>query len=121
MQLDRFVWGTLPVLAMLCFGCGGSTSNVGGLVQTGAAGAGSQPGAGGATVAASGGATGSGGSSGGNPLACADLFDQGSLQTYSFDISPDQMAAINVEFHNLTALESGADFAVYHPITFHLN
>ncbi len=133
MQLDRFVWGTLPVLGMLYFGCGGSTSNVGGLVQTGAAGAGSQPGAagapgtggstvsgtGGSTVSGAGGAPGTGG--GGNPLACADIFDQGSLQTYSFDISDDQMAAINVEFHNLTALESGASFAVYHPITFHLN
>ncbi|HSY42135.1 MAG TPA: hypothetical protein VLA79_21520, partial [Polyangia bacterium] len=108
MQLDRFVWGTLPVLAMICFGCGGSTSNVGGLVQTGAAGAGSQTGAGGTPVSASGGATGTGGSGAVNPLACADIFDQGSLQTYSFDISDDQMSAINVEFHNLTALESGA-------------
>ena len=115
--------------AVVCFSCGGSTSNVGGLVQTGAAGAGSQPGDAGAT--GTGGShrqrkrrrTGTGGGGGGGryPLACADIFDQGSLQTYSFDISDDQMAAINVEFHNVTALESGADFAVYHPITFHLN
>jgi hypothetical protein len=123
MQLNRFIRGTLLtllLLAMVCFSCGGSTSSVGGLVPTGAGGAGSQPGdagAGGTTV------NGSGGAAGGavNPLACADIFDQGNLQTYSFDISDDQMAALNVEFHNLTALESGADFAVYHPITFHLN
>ena len=124
MQLNRFIRGTLLVWAMACFSCGGSTSNVGGVVPTGAGGAGSQAGdagagsTGGATLSGSGGAPGSGG---GNPLACADVFDQGTLQTYSFDISADQMAALNVEFHNLTALESGADFAVYHPITFHLN
>ena len=46
---------------------------------------------------------------------------RGASQTYDFDISADQLAALNTEFHNLTALESGADFATYHPITFHLN
>jgi Putative metal-binding motif/CotH kinase protein len=124
MQLDRFIWGTLPLWAMVCFSCGGSSSPMGRVVppasqETGAGGAGSQHGDAGATVSGSGGAPGTGGS--GDPLACADLFDQGSLQTYSFDVSADQMAALDVEFHNLTALESGADFAVYHPITFHLN
>ena len=62
MQLDRFVWGMLPLCAMICFSCGGSTSSVGGLVQTGAAGAGSQPGVGGA--AGTGGVSGSGGAPG---------------------------------------------------------
>ena len=51
---------------------------------------------------------------------CADLFDEGRCGTYSVDISDDSWAAIEVEFHNLAALESGADFAVYHPVTFHL-
>ena len=32
MQLNRFVRGTLPLWAVLCFSCGGSTSSVGGLV-----------------------------------------------------------------------------------------
>jgi hypothetical protein len=131
MQLDRFVWGTLPLwAAMVCAGCGGSTSHVGTVVpETGAAGDGSQPGDAGTTstggVSGTGGTAGTGGAPGtggsGNPLACADIFDQASLQTYSFDISADQMAAIDVEFHNVALLESGADFAVYHPITFHLN
>jgi len=123
MQRDRFIRGILPLWALVCFSCGGTSTHVGGVVppasqETGAGGAGSQPGDAGATTASDGSA-GDGG--GGNPLACADLFDQGSLQTYSFEISADQMAALNVEFHNLTALDSGADFAVYHPITFQLN
>jgi len=56
----------------------------------------------------------------GGALACADLFDEGTLQTYSFDIGADEWSAIEGEFNNLTALESGEDFAAYHPITFHL-
>src|SRR6478609_811453 len=85
MQLDRFVKGALPLwAAMICFNCGGSTSHVGTVVppdsqQTGAGGTGSQPGEAGTT--GSGGDTGSGGSAGtggsSNPLACADIFDQG--------------------------------------------
>ena len=120
MQLNRFIRGTLPLWAVVCFSCGGSSSNVGGLVPTGAGGAGSQHGDAGMPTAinGTGGAPGTGGS--GNPLACADIFDQGSFQTYSFDISDDQLAALNAEFHNVTALESGVSFAVYHPITFHL-
>lgn len=125
MQLNRFVWATVPLWATVCFSCGGSSSRVPGLEppasqQTGAGGSSSTHGDAGAANTGSGGVPGTGGGAG-NPLACADIFDQGSLQTYSFDISADQMAAINVEFHNLTALESGASFAVYHPITFHLN
>src|SRR5450631_3344391 len=125
MQLNRFVWATVPLWATVCFSCGGSSSRVAGLEppasqQTGAGGSSSTHGDSGAANTGSGGVPGTGGGAG-NPLACADIFDQGSLQTYSFDISADQMAAINVEFHNLTALESGASFAVYHPITFHLN
>jgi hypothetical protein len=52
--------------------------------------------------------------------ACSDLFDEGTLRTYSVDISDAEWAAMNAEFQNLAALESGADFAVYHPIVFHL-
>jgi CotH kinase protein/Putative metal-binding motif len=127
MQLNRFVCGTLlflPFLATVWLSCGGSSSRVGTLQpppsqETGNGGAASTHGD--AAAGAGGAVGGSGGAAGANPLACADLFDQGSLQTYSFDISADQLTAITAEFHNLTALESGADFAVYHPITFHLN
>jgi hypothetical protein len=94
--------------------------------QTGVGGAGSTHGgtggdAGGAP--ATGGSTGTGGAAGApaNPLACADLFNQGTLATYDVDISADEWAKMDAEFHNLTALATGVTFQVYHPITFHLN
>ena len=72
-------------------------------------------------VSCGGGAAGTGGTpDAGAALGCADLFDQGTLQTYSIDISAADWSAIEGEFNNLTALESGASFAVYHPVTFHL-
>jgi hypothetical protein len=124
MQRHRFVWRTLPLWAMTLFGCGGSSSGVAGVEppagpQTGSGGSGATqvdagaPGAGG-------GAPGTGGSGGGSSLGCADLFDQGSLQTYSFDISADQWAAMDAEFHNIAELEKGINFSTYHAITFHL-
>jgi hypothetical protein len=108
-------------------GSGSVSPGTGGAAGTGPApgsgGAGATPGTGG--TAGTGPASGSGGTGAGgapaNPLACADIFDQGNLQTYDIDISADQMAALNAEFHNLTALASGISFAAYHPVTFHLN
>ena len=120
MKLNRFGAGGFLALAVACLSCGdNSNTHVGppgppGSQQTGAGGAGSHVGAdAGATGGADGGAS--------NPLACADLFDQGTLATYDFDISADQMASLDAEFHNLTALNAGLSFATYHPITFHLN
>jgi CotH kinase protein/Putative metal-binding motif len=52
--------------------------------------------------------------------ACADLFDQGTLASYAVDINDTEWAALNAEFQNTAALESGANFTVYHPVTFHL-
>jgi CotH kinase protein/Putative metal-binding motif len=54
------------------------------------------------------------------PSACADLFDQTTLATYSVDISDSEWASMNAEFHDLAALESGVSFATYHPVVFHL-
>jgi hypothetical protein len=54
------------------------------------------------------------------PAACPDLFDQGTLATYSVDIADADWTAMQAEFANLAALESGADFVVYHPAVFHL-
>jgi len=56
----------------------------------------------------------------GAALGCADLFDDATLRTYAIDISADEWAAMEREFNDLTALESGANFTVYHPVTFHL-
>ena len=52
--------------------------------------------------------------------ACADLFDEGTLATYSVDIAAADWTAMEAEFNDLAALESGADFVVYHPAVFHL-
>ncbi|HEY4393522.1 MAG TPA: CotH kinase family protein, partial [Polyangia bacterium] len=56
---------------------------------------------------------------GGGALSCSDLFDEGTLQQFSFDISDDQWAALESEFNDLTDLMAGIDFATYHPITLH--
>ena len=101
---------SLLVVVALVVGCGGGTAQPG-RVRCGTTDAGMPP----DRTAGTGGTADAGGA-----LACADLFDEGTLQTYSIDISADEWSALEGEFNNLTALESGADFAVYHPITFHL-
>src|SRR5450631_1582764 len=58
-------------------------------------------------------------SDGSVPSACADLFDEGTLATYSVDIADADWTAMEAEFQNVTALESGTDFVIYHPIVFH--
>ena len=50
---------------------------------------------------------------------CPDVFVEGAPQTFSVDISDAEWQAMDAEFHNLTALESGQDFTVYHPIVLH--
>jgi len=134
MKLSRVVWrGLLPAVAA-CLGCGDNsmvhvtTSGPPPSQQTGVGGAGSMHGGTGGAMGTAGatgtaGTTGTAGAAGGpaNPLACPDLFDQGTLATYDIDISSDQMAAMNAEFHDLAALATGISFANYHPITFHLN
>jgi hypothetical protein len=141
MKLRRAVWRGLLPGVVACLSCGDnsmvhvSTPGPPPSQQTGAGGAGAThggtggaPGSGGTGAPATGtggaaGATGTGGAAGAtaNPLACADLFDQGTLATYDIDIGADQMTALNAEFHNLPALASGVSFATYHPVTFHLN
>jgi len=52
---------------------------------------------------------------------CADIFNQDVLQTYSFEISPDEWARMDAEFHNLAAVHSAVPFVADHPIVFHFN
>ncbi|HXJ22897.1 MAG TPA: CotH kinase family protein [Polyangia bacterium] len=77
-----------------------------------------------------GGATGTGGSPvssvdaatpvGGGP-ACADLFDQDMVRTYSIDIAPADWSALTAEFNDTASLlAQGNDFVVRHPVVFHL-
>ena len=53
--------------------------------------------------------------------ACSDLFQADALRTYSVEIDPAEWQSLDAEFHNVDALVAGNDFAVYHPIVFHLN
>jgi hypothetical protein len=61
--------------------------------------------------------TGTGGGSA--PGACSDLFDQGVLQTYAVDISADEWAKLEDEFHDVNAVLAGTPRESYHPVTFH--
>ena len=96
------------VIAALLAACGGSkASSTGGPSGGGGSGAPSGPGATGTAAA-------------GGP-ACSDLFDQGTVRTYSIDIAPDVMASIQAEFHDTaTLLAQGNDFVARHPVTFHM-
>ena len=94
-------WFGLAAALSSAVACGG-----GGEQSSGSGGAGSGLGA----------DAGSGGTGG---LSCSDLFDDGPPQTYSIEISDSEWQAMDAEFHNLTALESGQDFTVYHPIVMH--
>jgi CotH protein len=66
--------------------------------------------------------TGSGGTTGTTDSElCSDLFDQGTLRTYSIDIAPDEWDRIQAEFHDIATLQaSGNDFVVKHPVMFHM-
>ncbi|HEY4393013.1 MAG TPA: hypothetical protein VGP64_03075, partial [Polyangia bacterium] len=131
MKLSRVVWRGLLPGVVACLGCGdGSMMHVTTTTgtppnqQTGVGGAGSMHGGTGGAEAGNGGA-GRGGAAGmggaANPLACPDIFDQGTLATYDIDFTPDQWAAISAEFTNLAELQANPNFATYHPLTFHLN
>jgi len=102
-----FSWlGFASVLGGALVGCGSG----GGAGGTGGDGTGGiLPGSGGT------------GSGGGSVVAagCADLFDDGPPRTFSVDISDSEWQAMDAEFHNLAALETGQDFTVYHPIVLH--
>lgn len=51
---------------------------------------------------------------------CSDLFDPAKLADYAVDISADEWAKMDYEFHNRAALEAaGVDYNTYHPIVLH--
>ncbi len=103
--------------AMSCGSSGGQPDGQGGSGLTGIVGNNSGAGGTGASIVG-----GTGGSVSGPPLiadGCADVFDDNNLQEFSVDISDAEWQAMEAEFQNLAALESGQDFTVYHPITFH--
>ena len=119
MQLDRFIRGALPLwAAMVCFNCGGSTSHVGTVVPPDS----QQTGAGGPAPSL---ATPEAVARPGQAAAAVRWPAPTSSTTRPCRPTASTSAPTNgrpwsVEFNNLTALESGASFTVYHPVTFHL-
>jgi hypothetical protein len=123
------------VVVMLAAACGpggivrpaamggtGSTGRPdGGPMPTVDEGGGDDGGAGDAAVGDGGGAADATADSGqADPRPCSDLFRQDLLRTYELEISDTEMASLDAEFHNLAALQTGLDFATYHPVTFHM-
>jgi hypothetical protein len=54
-----------------------------------------------------------------DPLACPDIFDPGTLQTYAFDISDAEWAGLQAEFADINDVLAGNPMESYHPIVFH--
>jgi hypothetical protein len=52
-------------------------------------------------------------------LSCADVFDQSKLQDYWIDISADELAKMQAEFHDVASVLAGTPNESYHPIVFH--
>jgi len=90
--------GALALLILLA-GCGGGTATVNG------------------GVGPDGGTGGSPG--GGSQGACSDLFAPGTLPTFSIDISADEWAKLDDEFHDIQSVLAGTPRETYHPVTFH--
>ena len=106
--------GLLVALVVLA-GCGAGGSTIGEVVGPGGAtGAAGSDGAAGVA-----GATGAAGAGGGAVGACTDLFDPSVLQTYSIEITADEWAKLDAEFHDVQAVLTGTPPENYHPVTFH--
>jgi len=52
--------------------------------------------------------------------SCSDLFDQSVLQQYWIEITDDEMAKLDAEFKDISAVLAGKPPETYHPIEFHL-
>jgi CotH kinase protein len=56
---------------------------------------------------------------GGSARLCPDLFDQSVVSAYSFEISADNWAKLDADFHDLTDVLAGNPPQTYYPIVFH--
>jgi hypothetical protein len=56
---------------------------------------------------------------GGSPILCSDLFDQTIVPAYSFEISADDWAKLDADFHDIKDVLAGNPPSTYYPITFH--
>ena len=108
--------GALVVLSLCNAGCSGGASQKSGVVDgqpnsMGSASGGGQDGAGGATATVS--------DASGSPRLCSDLFDQTVLPSYSIEITADDWAKLDADFHDLKDVLAGTPPQTYYPIVFH--
>ena len=113
--MSGLAWGWVVAIAVTVAACG-SSRPVTGQIATGGGSA-----TGGTSA---GGSTGTGvavtvpdASNSGRP--CSDLFDQTQLPTFSFEISADNWAKLNADFHDLKDVLAGTPPQTYYPVTFH--
>jgi CotH kinase protein len=55
----------------------------------------------------------------GSPRLCSDLFDQTTVSAYAFEISADNWAKLDTDFHDVTDVLAGTPPQTYYPIVFH--
>jgi hypothetical protein len=125
MASRRWCIGAAVLLA--AGGCGsgsapGSRPAAGGGASGGDAGGGPVPDA---SASSAGGAGGSPGQvrqvpdAGGSPRLCSDLFDQTVVPAYSFEISADNWAKLDADFHDIKDVLAGTPPQTTYPIVFH--
>jgi hypothetical protein len=56
---------------------------------------------------------------GNSPRLCSDLFDQSVVSAYSFEISADNWAKLDADFHDVKDVLAGMPPQTYYPIVFH--
>jgi hypothetical protein len=55
----------------------------------------------------------------GSPRLCSDLFDQSIVPAYSIEITPDNWAKLDADFHDLKDVLAGTPPQTYYPVVFH--
>ena len=55
----------------------------------------------------------------GSPRLCSDLFDQSVVPAYSIEITPDNWAKLDADFHDLKDVLAGTPPETYYPVVFH--
>jgi hypothetical protein len=126
-------WGWAAAVLMTGSGCGASSGKPNGLGVTAATGGSSGLDAStvDASLGGSAGAAATGGTAGGpmttgkvpdasnSSRLCSDLFDQSVVPAYSFEISADNWAKLDADFHDLKDVLAGTPPQTYYPIVFH--
>lgn len=115
--MRSFTWyaGALAILSLCGAACqGGATAVVPGQSGERGMGSGGQPGDAGQPTA-----TGTVTDASGSPRLCSDLFDQTIVPSYSIEITADNWAKLDTDFHDLKDVLAGTPPQTYYPIVFH--